>query len=259
MMTPHRTYVIEGILEKAYDVEREIVDDLERLGYDDNALFSIRLAMDEALINGLKHGNKNDPTRSLRIAYGANAKKVEISVQDEGPGFDYRTVVDPTTADNLRRTHGRGIFLIRKFMDEVRFNETGNKITFVFFNDKEHPESGELFGMRWLLREGVVILLVEDLTPLTVAEDWEGRIEHIVMEGRLKIVVDMSRLEYINSSGLAFLVLLAQKMREASGMCCLTGVRERVQEVLKVTNLSRLLPIHPDLESAIKALKKPQR
>lgn len=249
--SPHH-FVIEGVLEKAYEVEKEIIDDLERLGYDDNAIFSIRLAMDEALINGLKHGNKNDPSRLLTIDYQSNDKHVTISVEDEGPGFDYNNIVDPTQGDYLKRPHGRGIFLIRKFMHKVFFNEKGNRISFVYERDKGPSESGEMQGLHWMLKKNLLILTIENQDEFPSTEHWKKRLDEFLDRKILSVVVDLGRLSHVNTTVLSFLVFTAQRTKECGGRGVLCGPQGRVLNVLKMTNLDRIIPIHPDLESAMR-------
>jgi serine/threonine-protein kinase RsbW len=93
--------------------------------------FNVRVALCEALANAILYGNGNDRTKSvdLRARYGP--RRVEILVTDEGSGFDPAAVPDPTLPENLQRPDGRGVFLIRRLMDEVRFNDKGNSVCMI--------------------------------------------------------------------------------------------------------------------------------
>ncbi len=113
------------------EVEREVLGYLRDLGYDDDHLFAVRLALEEALVNAMKHGNAFDPNRSVRVWYRASPERVEIRVADEGGGFDPRSVPDPTADENLERPCGRGIMLMRCYMDEVAFSPEGNQVSMV--------------------------------------------------------------------------------------------------------------------------------
>lgn len=248
-MPTSRNYVIEGVLEKAYQIEREIIEDLEIQGYDDNALFSIRLAMDEALINALKHGNHNDSTKTLKISYDADDKRVMISVEDEGNGFDHRNILDPTRGESLRRTHGRGIFLVRQFMHEISFNEKGNRISFAYH--REPTRSGEFLGLRWVQRDDVLVFSIVDVIGFPQVDQWEERIRRFVSEGYKKVVFDLGRLDFINTTVLSLLVMIAQTIKTVHGRCSICSPQSHVLKVLKTTNLNRLIPIHPDLETAL--------
>ncbi len=253
-MNSSRNYVVEGELERVYEVEQEIIEDLERQGYDDNALFSIRLALDEALINALKHGNKGDPTRTVKIDYNSDHSRVAISVEDEGEGFEHQKLIDPTETEYLRRTHGRGIFLIRKFTHAVAFNDKGNCITFTY--NKEPSRTGEFLGLRWVERKEALVLTVEDVFGFPQTGQWEERICKFVSDGHHKVIFDLGRLEIINTTILSLLVMVARTLKSAGGQCRVCGPHSHAIRVLKTTNLDQLIPVHPDLDSALEAMQE---
>jgi len=93
--------------------------------------FNLRVALSEALINAILYGNGEDDTKgvALRVLFGRHA--VEMEVTDEGEGYDYDVLPDPTLPANRLRPCGRGVFLIRQLVDEVRFNDTGNSICMI--------------------------------------------------------------------------------------------------------------------------------
>jgi serine/threonine-protein kinase RsbW len=102
---------------------------LERLqvdAWDDRDVFGVHLAVEEALVNAIKHGNREDAAKSVRIAYRTRGDCVQIEIADEGPGFDPESVPDPTTAEHVDQPNGRGIMLMRSFMTRVEFNPQGN-------------------------------------------------------------------------------------------------------------------------------------
>ncbi len=93
--------------------------------------FNLRVALSEALVNAILYGNGEDDAKgvSVRVLFGRHA--IEMEVTDEGGGFDYRYLPDPTLPANRLRPCGRGLFLIRQLVDEVRFNDTGNSICMI--------------------------------------------------------------------------------------------------------------------------------
>jgi serine/threonine-protein kinase RsbW len=91
--------------------------------------FAVRLALHEAMANSLKHGNRGDPAKRVRVRYHVGCDSVEIEVEDEGAGFDPAAVPDPTAPENLERPGGRGIFLMRAYMTRCIFNPKGNRVT----------------------------------------------------------------------------------------------------------------------------------
>lgn len=95
------------------------------------AAFRVRAAVGEALSNAVLYGNRQDPSRRVRVGAEMRPREVRITVTDEGDGFDPDAVPDPTRPDRVQESHGRGLFLLRTLMDEVRFNDVGNEVTLV--------------------------------------------------------------------------------------------------------------------------------
>src|SRR5579863_9937159 len=108
---------------------RQLIDDLRPCGFADKELFGIRLALEEALVNAIKHGNGQDPAKTVRVRYQITLQHFMIEVQDEGRGFDPEGVPDPLAPENLERPGGRGVFLMRHYMSWVQYNEAGNCVT----------------------------------------------------------------------------------------------------------------------------------
>jgi serine/threonine-protein kinase RsbW len=106
-----------------------LVADLAAAGFSERDQFAIRLALDEALANGIRHGNRQDPAKTVTFRYRITPEALLAEVEDEGPGFDPDQVPDPLAPENLERASGRGLFLMRSYMTWVRHNERGNRVT----------------------------------------------------------------------------------------------------------------------------------
>jgi len=91
----------------------------------------IRITLIEALSNAIEHGNKNDICKYVEMEFQLTRKRLRISIQDEGDGFDHLKAGDLRSANEKLSDRGRGIFMIKKFMDEVKFNKKGNEILIV--------------------------------------------------------------------------------------------------------------------------------
>jgi serine/threonine-protein kinase RsbW len=98
-------------------------------GYPDRDLFAVRLALEEAIVNAVKHGNECEPGKQVSLRYRVEADHVLTEVEDEGPGFDPHTVPDPREPENLERSCGRGLLLMRAYMTWIRYNARGNCVT----------------------------------------------------------------------------------------------------------------------------------
>lgn len=111
---------------------RRIQDDIEQLlqarHINEHDIFSIKLALEEALVNAIKHGNQMDRSKTVRIAYQLFADRFDVQIADDGRGFDPNDVPDPTAFENLERPCGRGLMLMRHYMTEVTFSERGNSV-----------------------------------------------------------------------------------------------------------------------------------
>ena len=123
--------VIPTDLQAARGLAEDLLEKVQEEGYANSALFAIRLALEEAVINAIRHGNKFDPAKSITVSVEADADQTAITVTDEGSGFDPKSVPDPTTDENLEKPCGRGIMLMRAYMDEVEFNARGNVVRMV--------------------------------------------------------------------------------------------------------------------------------
>jgi len=115
-------------LRSAKEPEHCILRELMRCGYDEDTIFGIKLALEEALTNAIKHGNRNDTSKHIVIRYYVDPQRAVIMVRDEGNGFCPATVPDPTAEENLERPNGRGLMLMQCYMTKVRFNEAGNEV-----------------------------------------------------------------------------------------------------------------------------------
>jgi anti-sigma regulatory factor (Ser/Thr protein kinase) len=93
--------------------------------------FNLRTALAEVLANAIVYGNRHDPTKLVRVEISCGREAVRIDVADDGVGFDPSGIPDPTEAANLERESGRGLFVLRHLVDQVEFNERGNRVCLV--------------------------------------------------------------------------------------------------------------------------------
>lgn len=126
--------VVKNDLASAKRPEELILSEIEKHGYCESAAFAIKLALEEAMTNAVRHGNRNDPQKNIYIQFKVTCECTEIVIRDEGEGFFVDTVPDPTRPENIDRPSGRGIMLMRAYLDEVVYSKSGNQVRLVKWN-----------------------------------------------------------------------------------------------------------------------------
>jgi serine/threonine-protein kinase RsbW len=120
--------VLHGVGEAAGLLDR-VASRMASLAWPNHQVFHVRLALEEALINAILHGNGGDPNKTVRVCWAVRPDEVEAAIEDEGPGFDPESVPDPRESENLGRSGGRGLLLLRACMTTVYYSATGNRVT----------------------------------------------------------------------------------------------------------------------------------
>lgn len=113
------SYTLDSTLESVNRAETTAVDIAAKGGFDEDAQHQIAMAVREAAVNAVLHGNAYDPLKKFVVAYEVTSAALIITITDQGQGLDPEKIPDPLSPDNLLKNSGRGIFLIRAFMDEV--------------------------------------------------------------------------------------------------------------------------------------------
>ncbi len=133
----NRSVVIKSVVSAVSKVCEHILDELRARDFSQDDIFAVYLSLEEAFNNAIKHGNKMDSDKDVKIKYSLDSDKTQIVVTDQGEGFDPKSVPDPRYGDNLYQPGGRGLFLIRSYMDVVEYNEHGNCVQMVRNRSKE--------------------------------------------------------------------------------------------------------------------------
>lgn len=133
----HKSWNLSGKRSAIKDVCQEMLNAARQRAFDEDELFGISLALEEAFMNAIQHGNHNDPNKKIAVESLITSEKIDISITDEGVGFDPEGLPDPRQGDNLYKCSGRGVLLIRAYMDVVEYNERGNCVHMIKFRDKE--------------------------------------------------------------------------------------------------------------------------
>lgn len=128
-------FVINSDYARGREVQNRILDEVTRYKYNSDSLFAIKLALEEAFVNAIKHGNKLDPNKHVYVEALVGPSQTEIIIEDEGPGFERSSVPDPTAPENLEKCSGRGILLIESYMTSAAWSHNGRRLHMIKRND----------------------------------------------------------------------------------------------------------------------------
>jgi serine/threonine-protein kinase RsbW len=127
------SYTLDSTLETVNSAEATASQMAADAGFADEDVMKIAMAVREAAVNAVLHGNAYDPGKKVKLEFEQTGRGLVITIRDQGKGIDLSAIPDPTAPENLLKTSGRGIFLIRSFMDEVEINpsQAGTEIKLI--------------------------------------------------------------------------------------------------------------------------------
>jgi serine/threonine-protein kinase RsbW len=124
---------IPSIVENIRMIESFIDNAKERFDLDEDLYGNIMIAVTEAVNNAIKHGNSNNSSKNVFLSLTLNENLLKFVIKDEGTGFEYNNLPDPTAPENIEKPGGRGIFLMKHLSDEVEFTENGKTVELSFY------------------------------------------------------------------------------------------------------------------------------
>ena len=127
----HMHFDIPSDFTEGRKVQKAILDAVARFGFDPDNVFAIKLALEEAMINAIRHGNKLDRDKKVHVDAIINEHEARITIEDEGIGFNRATVPDPTSEENLTKCSGRGLLLMETYMTSEEYSNKGRRIHMV--------------------------------------------------------------------------------------------------------------------------------
>jgi serine/threonine-protein kinase RsbW len=132
-MTNRVSYTLDSTLDSVNHAETTASEIAAKAGFSEDEQSNIAMAVREAAVNAVLHGNQRDPAKKFFVAYETTGDTLVITITDQGQGLDPSLIPDPLAPENLMKGSGRGIFLIRAFMDEVKFRDAapGTEITLI--------------------------------------------------------------------------------------------------------------------------------
>ncbi|MFO0011840.1 MAG: ATP-binding protein [Planctomycetota bacterium] len=115
-------------LEAGHAVIDQLMAALEGAGWVGRDLFHIQMAIEEAVVNAIEHGNRREIAKQVHVLFHVFHDRAEMTITDQGNGFDHRNVADPTEEERLDKPRGRGVLLIRELMSDAKYNDKGNSV-----------------------------------------------------------------------------------------------------------------------------------
>lgn len=142
MNTEKYTHIMQIISQpESINLVEKLIDEI-KTEYDihEECYGNMLVAVTEAVNNAMQHGNKFDTDKKVSIAYEIDSDQISFTISDEGPGFDYLNIPDPTDPENIEKTSGRGVFLMKHLADQIIFSENG-RVVELYFKTSGHINS----------------------------------------------------------------------------------------------------------------------
>ena len=133
--------IIPSELDAGHASIEELMNALDSAGWEGRDVFHIQMAIEEAVVNAIEHGNKRDATKQVHVVFVVDRDSAEMTVTDQGEGFDHQNVADPTEDDRLDQPRGRGVLLIRELMSDAQYNSKGNSVWMRKVRSKDEPDA----------------------------------------------------------------------------------------------------------------------
>lgn len=216
-------------------------------GLNDHVAWEIELAVDEAATNIIQHAYPHGQSGEIRLVCLREGKRFSVALYDHGRPFDPSQVPAPdlTSSIDSREAGGLGIYLMGRMMDEVRFSHNGasgeNELLMVKYVANDLPAD-------------VRIVPVQGRVDAAAAPNVATLVRATASDGGRRIVLDLSGVTFLSSSGLRVLLMLARELRAENGELRLCALQPTVAEVFELTGFTQIFTIHHTLDEAVAAL-----
>lgn len=242
-------------------VEEAVLESAQKAGFDEDTASHLAMVAREATANAVIHGNHYDERKQVRVLIETTVQELRIQVADEGLGLDEKSLPDPLAPENLLLCSGRGIFLIKAFMDEVHFRQLtpGLEVTLIKRRAAESDlklQTKEMMTMsmkyKTRLVDGIMVL---DLSGRITLGDGSVTLRDAVRDGLAKgsdrILLNLADVDYIDSSGLGELVSAYTTVKNRGGELKLLHLTKKVHDLLQITKLYTIFDVRDDEAHAI--------
>ena len=252
--------VLQSRLESADLAEMLLAQFSDQAGCNEQELNDIALAVRECVLNAVTHGNRNQARKHVHVHAELRRSAVQVSIRDEGKGFDPRSVPDPRKPENLMRESGRGILLMHALMDRVAIRRAASKGMEVRMTKVLSKSSKEEHKMSLKVStrqaDGVTIL---DLSGRIILGEPTAMLrdtfQDLITRGQKKVLLNLADVHYIDSSGLGALVSGFTTLTNQQGQLKLLNLAKKVQDLLQITKLLTVFDVYEDEIAAVKSFR----
>lgn len=261
-MSEHYRLVIPGTLSRIRDACDFVVEAAQQAGLNEKAVHHCQLAVDEACTNIIEHGYKpSGKTGQIEIVCRDEADRFSISILDDSPPFDPFTRTDPDPATPLtdRDQGGWGIYFIKKITDETSYSQEKGRNRLIISklktpkNMAQPNASHDVLPAR-PLRAGYWEIALSGRLDSNTAPDLESALKAHLAAGRVRLIVNMSDVDYISTGGLKVLINTWRRTQSQGGNLVLAGMRPLVAEVFEIVGFDQVFAIYEDVADAVQGV-----
>ena len=255
---PHLNLTLDSTVSSADVAESAVIEFCASAGYGERQCGEIGLAVREAVVNAVCHGNHEDMTKKVVLIAAMEDRGLVVSIRDEGEGFDPATLPDPLVADNLLNESGRGYFLLKTCMDDVavrRITPRGTELVMIKSLSKLPKEVREV-SLKASNRQVDGVTVVDLSGRIVLGEGSEilrDTLRDLISQGHKKILLNLGDVNYSDSSGLGALVSGYTSLTSQGGHLKVLNLTKKVHDLLQVTKLLTIFEVFDDEATALKS------
>jgi anti-anti-sigma factor len=247
---PH-SLTVAGDVANLETIANFVINAAQKANLDDKEVFAVQMAVDEACTNIVEHAYADAPG-NIHLTCEVKPGECCVTIRDSGRPFDPQSVRPPDLSSNPedRSVGGLGLYFMRELMDEVHFSfdpEEGNQV--VMIKRASHGNQAEKDNTP-------SVVTVHGRIDAATAPNLEGQLDALLAQGKAHIVVDMSDVSYISSSGLKVLLAGLRQARRQQGQLILCNLQPKVASIVDMIGFDQVFPIAQDLVAAISLLEQ---
>jgi len=257
-------HVLDSTLESVDGAEEAALEAARRAGFGEDDQVRIGMAVREAMVNAVVHGNRYSAHKKVRFSVAIEGSRFIARIADDGEGFDYESLPDPLAKENLLQSSGRGIFLIRSFVDEFqvrRRSPAGTEVILIkhrTFEDNRQVtgEEAHSVSVKLSTRQVGDVCVVDVAGRITLGDGSSAlrdAVRDLVGKNQKKILLNLADVSYIDSSGIGELVSGFTTVTNNGGQLKLLKLTKRVQDLLQITKLYTVFDVHEDEAHALRS------